>query len=229
MTKMPRAPRYRLGTSVYDFVSMERLFYRSGRRAAIDALGLTPGARVRDVGCGTGLNFPYVVAAVGATGELVGLDASPGMLRQAHRRVARHDWSNVSLVEHDAALLTDVVSGGFDAVLFTYSLSVIEDWRSTWDQAWALLLPGGRVAVVDTALPSGGWRLLSPLARLALFSGGVHASRQVWLRVLVGTEQTTHRVLTGGHVHVTAGTKPSTTVRVGMLPAAERPPAGDAG
>jgi ubiquinone/menaquinone biosynthesis C-methylase UbiE len=208
---MTAIPRYRLGAWAYDVVSMERLVYRPGRRAAIEALELNPGARVLDVGCGTGLNFPYVTAAVGTAGALVGVDASRAMLRAARQRIARDNWLNVTLVPGDAARLDDLVAGEFDAVLFTYSLSVIGQWRTAWQHAWTLLRPGGRVAVADTALPLGPWRLLSPLARLALFTGGVDASRQVWQQVLTNTERRTYRVMTGGHVHVAAGTKPPST------------------
>lgn len=204
-------PRYRFGARVYDAVSMECLVYRPGRRAAIEALGLAPGARVLDVGCGTGLNVPYLAAAVGTTGQVVGVDASEAMLRQARRRVPRPGWPIVTLVEGDAARLGSLVAGEFDAVLFTYSLSVISDWHTAWQQAWSLLRPGGRVAVADTSLPIGAWRLLSPLARLALFTGGVDASRQVWQQVHADAEPTTHRVMTGGHVQVAAGSKPSLT------------------
>lgn len=211
---MTTMPRYRVGARVYDVLSLERLVYRPGRRAAIEALDLRPGARVLDVGCGTGLNLPLLAAAVGPAGEVVGVDASAAMLRQARQRIARYGWSNVRLVGGDAARLGTLVAGGFDAVLFTYSLSVIADWRAAWEQAWALARSGGRVAVVDTALPIGRWRLLSPLARLALFAGGVDASAQVWQRVLTDAEQTTHRVMTGGHVHVAAGTKPMSTAQV---------------
>lgn len=201
-------PRYRFGAPVYDVVSMERLVYRPGRYAAIDALALRAGGRVLDVGCGTGLNLPLLTDRTGPAGEIVAVDASAAMLRQARRRVSAHGWSTVTLVQGDAAQLSTLVSGEFDAVLFTYSLSVIADWRSAWEQAWTLLRPGGRVAVVDTALPVGAWRLLAPLARLALFTGGVDASRRVWQQVASDAEQTMHRVMTGGHVHVAAGTKP---------------------
>ncbi len=211
MTTILRVPRYRFGARVYDVVSMERLVYRPGRRVAVEALDLTPGARVLDMGCGTGLNLPYLAAAVGTAGQLVGVDASQAMLRQARRRVAGSGWPTVTLVEGDAARLASLVAGDFDAVLFTYSLSVISHWQTAWQQAWALLRPGGRVAVADTSLPIGAWRLLSPLARLALLSGGVDASRQVWQQVLADTELRTYRVMTGGHVHVAAGTKPPLT------------------
>ncbi len=210
MKPILRLPRYRWGARVYDVVSMERWIYRPGRRQAIDGLRLTPGMRVLDVGCGTGLNLPYLLSAIGAAGEVVGVDASEAMLRQARRRVDEHGWSNVTLVEGDAARLHAMMTGEFDAVIFAYSLSVIGDWRQAWQQAWALLRAGGRVAVVDTSLPAGRWRLLAPLVMLTSFTGGVHLSREVWQQVLTEAEQTTHQILTGGHVHLTTGTKPLT-------------------
>jgi hypothetical protein len=91
-------------------------------------------------------------------------------------------------------------------VLFTYSLSVIGEWRTAWTQALGVLRPGGRVAVVDSALPTGRWRLLSPLARLALLAGGVDPHRNPWQLVLTATTDTFHEVLRGGHVHVAVGT-----------------------
>lgn len=208
---MPRLPRYRWGAGVYDLISLERVLYRPGRLLAIQDLRLTPGLRVLDIGCGTGLNFPALLTAIGVSGHVVAVDASAAMLRQARHRITRNRWANVTLVEGDAARLESLVAGEFDAVVFTYSLSVIGDWEQAWQQAFALLRPGGHIAVVDTALPMGPWRLLSPLARLALFSGGVHATRQVWDKVMSDAEHTTHQVRNGGHVHVAAGTKPSNT------------------
>lgn len=198
--------RYSPGARVYDVVSMERWIYRPGRCAAIAGLQLRRGNRVLDVGCGTGLNFALLADAVGPTGHIVGVDASPSMLRQARRRLDRNPWQHVTLLSGDAARLEDLVDGRFDAVLFTYSLAVIENWRTAWEQAVRLLDPGGRIAVVDTALPTGRWRWLAPLALLALFTGGVDRSRQVWRQVDTMTDAR-HVVLQGGHVHVAVGRK----------------------
>ena len=207
MTTTLRMPRYQLGARVYDVVSLERLVYRAGRRAAIEGLGLQGGERVLDVGCGTGLDLPFLMEA--HVGQVVGVDTSAPMLAQARRRVERQGWSAVTLVEGDAAQVSSLVDGLFDAVVFTYSLSVVDDWRQAWEQAWALLRPGGRIAVVDTALPVGRWRVFEPLARLALFSGGVDESREVWQQVLIATDDATYEVRMGGHVHVAVGTKPA--------------------
>ena len=182
--------------------------YRVGREAGIARLGLHQGSRVLDVGCGTGLNFPRLRELVGAGGTVVGVDASPAMLRVATQRIEANGWTNVTVHQADAAELAAVLDGGesFDAVLFTYSLSIIASWRSAFAQARGRLRPGGRIAVVDLALPTGRWRVLSPLARAACFTGGVDVHRAPWRLVLDTMASVSHEVLRGGHIHVAAGT-----------------------
>jgi cyclopropane fatty-acyl-phospholipid synthase-like methyltransferase len=53
--------------------------------AALDALGVGAGTRLLDVGCGAGRAL-RLAADRGA--EVTGLDAAPGMLEHARRRVA---------------------------------------------------------------------------------------------------------------------------------------------
>ena len=67
------------------------------RRRAIDALGLQPGDTVLDVGCGTGLSFERLLAAVGPGGQVVGIEQCPDMMALASERVAARHWENVQL------------------------------------------------------------------------------------------------------------------------------------
>jgi len=85
------------------------------RQAAVEHLELQKGDRVLDVGCGTGASFPYLVQAVGTAGEVVGVEISPAMARQARTRVESHGWGNVRVLE-DAAQ-TVQLAGQFDGVL----------------------------------------------------------------------------------------------------------------
>ena len=213
-----RPQRYGPGARFYDVLSFERPVYRCGRVRGIELLDLKPGDRVLEVGCGTGLNFPLVHDAVGPGGRIVCVDASPAMLARAQRRVDEHGWSNVELQHGDAAELSLDLSAEtdpFDAALFTYSLSIIGSWQRAYARAVECLRPGGRVVVVDLALPVGRWRVLSPLARLACFTGGVDVGRAPWQAVLDSTSDVTHEVLRGGHIHVTAGTAATGRARLG--------------
>lgn len=206
--------RYHRGARFYDLLSLERPVYRPGRLLGLRALRLERGGRVLDIGCGTGLNLPSIRAAVGETGAVLGIDASAAMLTVARRRVAAGGWTNVRLRQADASAWfaasdeNGFEGGVFDAVVFTYSLSIIAGWRTAFDQALARLRPGGRLVVVDMALPVGRWRVLAPLARLACWTGGADPHREPWRRVFDTMTDTSHQTIRGGHIHVAAGTRP---------------------
>src|SRR3990172_4348089 len=101
---------------IYDL--RVRLFFR-WRKVAVDALRPRPGDTVLDLACGTGLNFPHIIGRLGPEGRLVGVDLTRAMLKQARRKVARHRWGGVAMVEGDAATLP-LVSDSCDAVICSY-------------------------------------------------------------------------------------------------------------
>ena len=137
------------------FVLFEWLFLlpRGIRGRAVSRLGLEPGARLLEVGCGTGRNFAHLVQAVGAQGHVYGVDLSEGMLQEARELSAKAGWRNVTLIESDATdyALPELVDG----VIFSLSYAVIPRHREALKRAWEHLRPGGYVVIMDAKLPSG--------------------------------------------------------------------------
>jgi demethylmenaquinone methyltransferase/2-methoxy-6-polyprenyl-1,4-benzoquinol methylase len=97
------------------------------------------------------LNFPLVEQAVGPGGRIVGVDLTDAMLARARHRIAAHGWSNVTLVEADAADYR--FPAEVDAVLCTYALTQVPECARVITHAAAALAPGGRLAVLDLKLP----------------------------------------------------------------------------
>lgn len=197
------------GARFYDVLSGEPV-YRAGRVAGIAMLGLQPGDVVLDVGCGTGLNFELLTAAVGPAGRVIGLDRSAHMLRVAGDRTARHGWKNVFLVRADATRFTadQLPADHVDAVLATYALSVTGDPDAAWRRIKEVVGSGTRVCVVDMQPRVGPAKLLATLARLACAMGGSAIEARPWRLLQRDAQQVQLRSLRGGHIQVACGAMP---------------------
>ncbi len=115
------------------------------RRRVVELLGLRPGETVIDVGCGTGLCFPLLVAGVGPTGRVVGIEQSIDMLGRAKERIDESMWDNVDLV---LGAVEDVhIPVVADAALFSFTHDVLRT-EAAVENVLAHLRPGGRVAAV---------------------------------------------------------------------------------
>ena len=152
---------------------------RSYRRLAAERLGPQRGATVVDLGCGTGLSFPYLVEAVGLEGRVIGLDASPDMLARARRRVERAGWRNVELVNAFAHLWHP--DGPVDAV-FACNVNQLIASPEVVDNAVSWLRPGGKVVWAGGKRGPGlGGRLRALLVRLFVVMGQRERSASDWI------------------------------------------------
>ena len=148
MTQRTNAPdaakaihQYRNHAHGYD-ASAQRTMRMRVR--TIEKLALRPGDRVLDVASGTGLSFPLLRAAVGAEGEVVGIDVSPEMTNLARRRVAEAGWQNITLLE--SSIESADIRGPLDAILFNFTHDVMRSPRSL-ERIFAAARPGTRIAI----------------------------------------------------------------------------------
>jgi ubiquinone/menaquinone biosynthesis C-methylase UbiE len=117
-------------------------------RRGCQLLHLTTGNVVLDVCCGTGELFPFLSAAVGPTGRVIGCDISPEMLVRARARIRKSGWDRVEAFESDA--LSFVPPFKPDAAIFCICLSAIP-WRSAvLDHVIRLLPPNAPVVIIDS-------------------------------------------------------------------------------
>ncbi|OGO50238.1 MAG: hypothetical protein A2148_04415 [Chloroflexi bacterium RBG_16_68_14] len=205
MTEVRRIQRiWTRWAGIYDL--RVRLFMR-WRKAALKALRPRPGDTVLDLACGTGLNFSHIVGWIGSEGRLVGVDCTRAMLEQARRKVVRQHWEGVALVEGDAATLP-LASESCDAVLCSYAMVIIPDYRRAIAEAVRVLKPGGRLVLLEPKRGSALWaRALTPFVAFAGRFGGVDLSRRPWEELPSLLEEVSRSEYAGGIVYIASGTK----------------------
>jgi demethylmenaquinone methyltransferase/2-methoxy-6-polyprenyl-1,4-benzoquinol methylase len=133
------APRYDLLNQLMTFG-----IDRAWRRAAVDALALQPGARVLDLGCGTG-DFIAAVLARGA--RPLGVDLSAGMLHEARRRLPLHTLTRAD------ALALPLRDGSVDAVVSGFALRNLLSVAAAMRESARVLRRGGRIALLEVDVP----------------------------------------------------------------------------
>jgi ubiquinone/menaquinone biosynthesis C-methylase UbiE len=125
----------------------------------LEALGLGPGHRVADLGCGSGPFLPLLAERVGPTGQVIGIDRDARLLQAARAQVAAYPW--VELVEADAlAYAADDMP--LDAAHCRLVLLHQPDPHAFLTHMVALVRSGGRVAAqeVDADGPTGAPTML---------------------------------------------------------------------
>jgi SAM-dependent methyltransferase len=111
---------------------------------------LGQGARVAEIGCGTG---PVVraLAALPGVASVVGIDPSPYFLERARQLATRHlanGPADVELVEGDARAVP-LPDGSLDAVVFYTTLCHVPEPERALAEARRVLRPGGVLAAFD--------------------------------------------------------------------------------
>ena len=164
---------YRHQSHFYDATQWMFLY---GRNSVVEQTDIRPGDRVLEIGCGNGSNFQAIQRRLRGSGEVLGVDCARPMLDKAARRTHENRWKNVRLidVEYGKEVIT---RGRTNVVLFSYSLSMISDWKLALACAHAELWPGGRIGVVDFCKLSNGSKLFSNWLAVNTFTLIVLAKR----------------------------------------------------
>ncbi len=115
-------------------------------RRLVLSLGIEPGSRVLDAGCGTGILLPGLLEAVGPQGKVYAMDVAEKMLEVASSKLQR---ANLEYVHADIAA-APFPDGSFDLVVCHNCFPHVSDKRGAISEIFRLLRPGGRAVVSHT-------------------------------------------------------------------------------
>jgi phosphatidylethanolamine/phosphatidyl-N-methylethanolamine N-methyltransferase len=134
-------------------------------RLVIQSLNIPPGARVLELGVGTGTSFP----AYPRHCEVIGIDLAADMLDQARAKIARNAWSHLQVKKMNALDLM-FADNSFDYVTAFHTVTVVPDPVRMLAEAKRVCRPGGKIVIINhftTDLPIIGplTEALDPVTR----------------------------------------------------------------
>jgi phosphatidylethanolamine/phosphatidyl-N-methylethanolamine N-methyltransferase len=134
-------------------------------RQVIESLNIPAGARVLELGVGTGTSFP----AYPRHCEVIGIDLAADMLAQARAKITKNNWSHLQVMGMDALNLT-FADNSFDYVTAFHTVTVVPDPIRMLAETKRVCRPGGKIVIVNhftTNLPIIGplTEALDPVTR----------------------------------------------------------------
>lgn len=145
-SNVDRAPDAGFGMLYLDRVHATDLAM-AYKRQTFALLGVAEGARLLDVGCGTGEDVLALARCVGTTGRVVGVDNSAAMVAESRQRAAGSGLP-VAFQRGDARRL-DFAADTFDGCRADRTFQHLDDPDAALAELVRVARPGGRIVVSD--------------------------------------------------------------------------------
>ncbi len=124
------------------------------RRMAYDALDLSAGDEVVDIGCGNGLLTEEIARAVGPKGRVIGIDPSQDMREPAQKRC--QDFPTVQIIDGLADALP-LQANSVNKAVAVQVLEYLPEIPAAISEAYRVLKAGGRFVAIDTGCRTLDW------------------------------------------------------------------------
>lgn len=146
----PPSASYPLGgtTTERDRLLNQASQYEPTANWLLDQIGVQPGWRAVDIGCGPIGVLNLLSHRVGPSGEVVGLEREERFVEMAKAEIAKRKLGNVRVVQADA-LATGLEKGSFDLAHERLVLINVSEREAFLAEMLSLLRPGGTLALED--------------------------------------------------------------------------------
>ena len=134
------------------------------------------GETILDLGSGGGFDCFLAAAETGESGQVIGIDMTPGMISKARNNAVKGKYNHVEFrlgeIEH-----MPVANDTVDAIISNCVINLSPDKRQVFSEAFRVLKPGGRLAISDVVAST---ELPEEIRNdLALYSGCMAGASQI--------------------------------------------------
>jgi ubiquinone/menaquinone biosynthesis C-methylase UbiE len=126
-----------------DFTAVAAFMRESGE-AVVKSLGVGPGMKVLDLGCGDGTT---ALPLAGTGADVTGIDIARNLVEAGNKRAAAAGLSNLKFYEGDACNLEGVADGSFDLTLSVFGAMFAPRPFDVAKEMVRVTKPGGRVVM----------------------------------------------------------------------------------
>ena len=123
------------------------------RTHVLSEVGIQPGFRVIDFGCGPGSYIAPLSRLVGPEGRIYAVDFHPLAIRSVRRIIAKQHLENVEIIQSNGA--TGLPDSSVDAVLLYNTFHDLTEPERILEELARVLKPEGVLSVIDGYISEG--------------------------------------------------------------------------
>jgi ubiquinone/menaquinone biosynthesis C-methylase UbiE len=126
-----------------DFTRIAQSMRESGE-AVVESLGVKPGLKVLDLGCGDGTT---ALPAARRGADVLGVDIARNLVEAGNRRAQEHGLANLRFQEGDASNLSELADDRFDLVVSIFGAMFAPKPFDVAKEMVRVTRPGGRIVM----------------------------------------------------------------------------------
>ncbi|MFI5952593.1 class I SAM-dependent methyltransferase [Cryptosporangium sp. NPDC051539] len=133
----------------YERLRIQARRWEAATGRVLDAVGLAPGARCLDAGCGPGETMRLMAQRVGPSGAVLGVDKDAALLGRTREMLHDAGHRHCDVRVHDLAGPDPLPDGPFDLVYARLLLFHLPERADVVKRLWEAVAPGGHLVVHD--------------------------------------------------------------------------------